>query len=440
MGMRGFERVIRAVARDAARHQRLAAADQHRRLREHERALAAARREAIRSEKENIWLEKEAAREAKLLYLQSREEEATDANQEVAERLAALANVLPATLSIDDAIDFETLRVRERPPVFNPPAELMFALDEPSKSDFTRAVEPPSGFRKLIPGARKRYEKALLKAEELYAAKHAEWHRQEEKRKQALAPLEAEHEAALKAFEEKKALRDAELEAFKVSYRAGEPDAIVAYCSMVLERSSYPDGFPQHFSVAYVSASKQLVVEYELPAPEIVPSETDFRYNKARDEIIAKPRKAAETKALYADVIAAVALRTLHEVFEADHFGHIEACCFNGYVSTVDPSTGKDILPHLISVRTTRERFAEIDLARIDKGVCLRNLGAQVSRAAAEAQPVKPIIEFDMADARFVDQHDLVSGLGAAQNLMELSPTEFEHLVANLFGQMGLES
>jgi restriction system protein len=57
-----------------------------------------------------------------------------------------------------------------------------------------------------------------------------------------------------------------------------------------------------------------------------------------------------------------------------------------------------------------------------------------------EAQPVRPIVEFQMADARFVDQADLVSTLSAAPNLMDLSPTEFEHLVANLFEKVGLEA
>jgi len=49
-------------------------------------------------------------------------------------------------------------------------------------------------------------------------------------------------------------------------------------------------------------------------------------------------------------------------------------------------------------------------------------------------------VNFDMADARFVDQTDLVSGLSSAMNLMDLNPYEFEQLVANVFGKMGLES
>lgn len=78
---------------------------------------------------------------------------------------------------------------------------------------------------------------------------------------------------------------------------------------MVLERSSYPEGFPQNFSVAYVSASKQLVIEYELPTPDGVPEIAEYRYNKTRDTIEGKPRKRIEIKSLHADVVAAVVKR-----------------------------------------------------------------------------------------------------------------------------------
>jgi restriction system protein len=114
--------------------------------------------------------------------------------------------------------------------------------------------------------------------------------------------------------------------------------------------------------------------------------------------------------------------------------------CFNGFIRSLDPATGQDIQPHLVSVRTTKETFLGIDLRRVDKRVCLRNLGANVSHQPDEAQAVKPIVEFDMVDARFVDQSDLVSALSSVVNLMDLNPWQFEELVANLFGKMGLES
>lgn len=208
----------------------------------------------------------------------------------------------------------------------------------------------------------------------------------------------------------------------------------------ILERSEYPDGFPQEFRVAYVPEPKELVIEYELPNTDIVPTVTEYRYTKSKDTIDEKPRKASEIRELYQDIVASTCIRTVHEVIEADQSNHILVVAFNGFVQTVDPSTGRDIRPCLISIRTTKERFSEINLSRIDKRACLRNLGAQVSTRPDEMLPVKPIVEFDMVDKRFVEQSDIISDLESRPNLMELNPFEFENLVSNLFEQIGFQA
>jgi Restriction endonuclease len=71
---------------------------------------------------------------------------------------------------------------------------------------------------------------------------------------------------------------------------------------------------------------------------------------------------------------------------------------------------------------------------------CLRSLKASVSRAPAELLPVKPLIELDMVDPRFVATLDVMSGLDHRPNLMELTPTEFEGLITELFAHMGLDT
>ena len=42
---------------------------------------------------------------------------------------------------------------------------------------------------------------------------------------------------------------------------------------------------------------------------------------------------------------------------------------------------------------------------------------------------VKPVIDFDMVDKRFVDQANILGDLESRPNLMELKPFEFETLV-----------
>jgi restriction system protein len=310
----------------------------------------------------------------------------------------------------------------------------------PQEATYLGGVRVPGGLKAYMPGAKKRYDSAVMAAWKAYEADLAVWRTQEAQRARELKALEEKYVRAVSAFEAKKAQRNAEVDSFEAEYRAGLLDAIIAYSTMVHERSTYPDGCPHSFSIAYTAASKQLVVEYELPTVSIVPAIEEHRYVQTRDAITGKARKDNDIKEIYQEAIASIALRTIHEIFEADQGAHIAAVCFNGYIRTVDPATGRDIQPHLISVRATKEKFAEIDLGRADKRICLKNLGAHVSRRPEEAQPVKPIVEFNMADARFIDQRDLVSGLSSATNLMDLNPYEFEQLVANLFGQMGLDS
>jgi restriction system protein len=50
------------------------------------------------------------------------------------------------------------------------------------------------------------------------------------------------------------------------------------------------------------------------------------------------------------------------------------------------------------------------------------------------------MIEFNMADPRFVTTSDVLAELDARPNLMELSPTECEGLITNLFEKMGLDT
>ena len=424
-----FVSLMNAMARDAARSQRQAEAARRSQERERLRAIRAAER-----------ADAAATKEARQRYLDDRINEAAELNRELAQRVSELAGVLEQTLTVDDRIDFDSLRVKDAYPPFEPPPEIANPVPPPKQADYLSKVKPPSFPTSLIPGAKDRHLHALARAQSDYEQAIQRHAGLEGERQARLVALRAQYDTALSAFRLKVAQRDKEVEELTASYMALDPATVVAYNNMVLERSTYPEGFPQEFRIAYVPESKQLVVDYELPGPDIAPPVAEYKYVKGKDEIEEKQRKASDKKQVYQDLVASIALRTCHEVFEADQANAMETVAFNGFVQTVDPATGKDIRPYLISVRTTKERFAEIDLSRVDKLVCLRNLGAQVSPRPSEVQAVKPIVEFDMVDKRFVEQSDVLADLDARPNLMDLNPFEFENLIANLFKQIGLET
>ncbi len=153
------------------------------------------------------------------------------------------------------------------------------------------------------------------------------------------------------------------------------------------------------------------MIEYDLPSFEIVPVASGYKYVKSKDEITEIPRSTTQRKALYASVAAQITLRTLHELFEADRFGLLDTIVFNGYVEAIDPGTGRLTRTCIVTLRTTRDAFAQLDLGRVEPTACLKALSASVSKSASELLPVRPVLEFSMVDSRFVEEADVLSGL-----------------------------
>jgi restriction system protein len=316
-------------------------------------------------------------------------------------------------------------------PTLEIPKNLTIASPAPVRTQF---VVPNLTFLEgLVPGRKTQHQRLVEQADAAFHAAVKQHEQTELSRKQKIEEIRKAHRVRVDGLKQ-------EIDSLEAQYRKGDASAIVEYYGMVLVRARYPDGFPEQHRIAFVPESKQLVVEYQLPSPELVPSASEYRYVKSKDQIDEKPARSSDVKELYGDVVAATALRTLHLIVSADLAGFVDVVVFNGFVETVDPATGKDIRPHLVSVRVTKQQFMEIDLRKVQLRSCLRNLGAQLTQSPTELVPIRPIIEFNMADKRFVTQADLLTDLESRPNIMELSPFEFETLVSNLFGKMGLES
>src|ERR1700745_531338 len=122
----------------------------------------------------------------------------------------------------------------------------------------------------------------------------------------------------------------------------------------------------------------------------------------------------------------------------ADKHYQIDVVALNGFVKTIDSSTGRTVQPCIISVRTTRDEFSQLELAKVEPNSCLKHLCASISRGPSELVSVKPIVDINMVDPRFIQEQEVLSTRDNRQNLMELSPAEFESLTTNLFQKMGL--
>jgi restriction system protein len=369
-------------------------------------------------------------------YLEARIQEVDGLNAQLRERITELTSILAVGLARNPALEFEALKDRSLYPALQIPNFLSSPL--PVLREESYIPPPPTLFTRLF--GQGSYRQKVEAGRRAYEDACSEHQKQEESRLEQIERLREEHERSYEAYAAEQRRQHQRIDKLAADYQAGAPEAVRSYFEAVLVASPYPEGFPEDFRLAYIPDSRQLVIDYCLPLLEVVPEEAEYRYVKARDEVTHTARKIGERRTLYAEILSALTLRTLYEIFTADTLGHVDVVAFSGYVNTIDAGTGKEISPYLISVRTTRASMEELDLGRIDPVACLRHLQAQVSRSPAELVPVRPIVDFNMVDPRFIEYGDVLSTLDQRPNLMEMSPSEFETLVTNLFAKMGLET
>ena len=375
--------------------------------------------------------QKERAR----LYTESRIAQVSWQNELLDRYVTRCGNLLSDALYIDSFIDVQTLKQVLESPVFNP-GQLEVADPLPIP------YMPPDlkGIQKFIPGAKGKHAQDITKAQESFSMQIAAYSTREDARQRSLAEARALFERQVAETHQKVAAQHAEIDNFQRELSAGSPAAIVDYFTIVLASSNYPEGFPQYAKLAYVPESKQLVIEYDLPSFDVIPTVNFYKYVKTKDEVTQTPRPLAQRKTLYSSTIAQITLRSLYEIFKADRLGHVEIFVFNGYVASTDKRTGHPSRTCLITVRTSRDTFTQLNLSKVDPPACLNMLNASVSKSPAELAPVRPVLEFNMVDPRFIEETDVLSGLDQRPNLMELTPSEFESLISNLFQKMGLEA
>lgn len=117
-----------------------------------------------------------------------------------------------------------------------------------------------------------------------------------------------------------------------------------------------------------------------IPAPDSFPTIKSYKYIKASDEIREAPLSQTEIKRRYADVVNQVAIRSLHEVLEADRRGLIRTISLQVGTKPQHPATGRLDFLTFVGVSAERDSFMEFDLSGLVPLATLKHLGAAISK------------------------------------------------------------
>lgn len=341
---------------------------------------------------------------------QEKKELAIERTKEAQESLESIENTLKHTLSIDDKVDWYSLKdfslFTKQPP------------KQPPKTD--PKYKPQTGcLASIIPSMR---QQALNEAEIRFRNDYEKWQKSRE---------EWEQEKA--AFLQEQKERNEAIEKQKEEYLEKSPSSIVVYCEMVLGNSSYPDNFPQEFEIDYNPENKILIVDYQLPSIDDIPTLKEVKYIQSRNEFKEVfISETAKTK-LYDSLIYQITLRTIHELYEADVITALDSIVFNGWVKSIDAGTGQEITPCIVSVQANREEFLSINLDKVDPKACFKTLKGIGSTRLHSLTPIAPVLTIEREDKRFVSSYGVANTLDESSNLAAMAWEDFENLVRELF-------
>lgn len=382
---------------------------------------------------------KEAQRRTDREHTDNLKGQAEEDTKTAQETLSACKQILDSSLTTTSPLVWDGLLIRATYPPFPPdyPRTPVHAVpasrlgEPPLQRELRRPVHPPPNWWEwLLRSWREAREKRERAVEARYRA--------------AVDGAAADFSAALKTYrarydadraavlDHQKAHNDAVRDLWS-RFEAGQAEAIEQYLRMNLERSSYPECVPNEFDVRFDAPSRTAVISFWLPGPSDLPRIVEYKFVASRKAINTVLMKDKEFNAFYDETIHQIALRVAHEAFVADYRGWFGAVVFNGWVRGTDTKTGKEFTSCILSYEAPRDRFTDLNLAQVIPRDCIRGLKGVTAGPLALLGPVKPVMELDRTDDRFVESKEVLGQLAAGDNLAAMEWEDFEHLVRELF-------
>lgn len=395
--LRRMEQARKADERARAAVARVAEADRKRLEKEAKEAHKAderARAAAVRAAEAD---RKRVEQEAKEAHIASMEAEVEERNSALAAAYEEIDGLLAATLSVDDFVDLQTLRRQvEHPPFDRTDLEAPITPAPPIPEPEKPILKQPEK-RGWIFGIWK-YKRAVTEAASDYERASIAWKKDveavaERRRKSAaehfradterLAALERERARYANECEQRErdvAAHNASIDALIANLGYGVTDAVHEYIAIVMANSVYPSHFPVTHDFTFDPATAELSLRVLVPPPASIPATRNFKYSKSSDEITETALPASTCKTRYVGAVHQVALRSLHEVFEADRRGLIKTISLEVASQTTHPGTGNVVRIPFVVVAAEREKFVEFNLAAVVPAATLEHLGAAVSK------------------------------------------------------------
>lgn len=392
-------------------------------------------RSLARTHKSQTAADKRAEREAL-------KEEAAERTEEAEQAIADLGNVLTSIVSASPVFEIEKQRIvapfSDAPP--QAPKYLNYPR-EPKREDWTfipqfNFVDRLFAFRR-----NKKTRLAEERANDGFLQDFAKWSAKVAEVKHANDDMQQTHQRLTMDWGKKKAAweanRDktnAELDAAVAGLKNGSADSVCWLFENVWNLLPVQEDFLSgEYQLDYDESAKTLVIDLDLPEFEKTPNVKSFRYVASKNDIEEVKHKEGFVQKLYDDFVYQLSLAVPYAFFTCDIEQAVQAIVFNGWVTYINRATGNKTTACIVSLHCEASELLKINLRDVDAKICFRSLKGVASPQISSLTPVRPIINVDRSDKRFVNSHDVIEGMESGANIAAIGWEEFEHLIRELF-------
>lgn len=220
---------------------------------------------------------------------------------------------------------------------------------------------------------------------------------------------------------------------YQERYNSNQKEAVEFFVSRILNNSAYPIYVKKEFELDYNPDNGVLALNYKLPNIENLPYISEVSYVSAKNDFKVTRLKEKELNELYDNVLYQIALRTNYEIFKSEQVNHIQSIVFNGYLEYVDKADGKNKTACILTMKADKHEFLDINLGNVEPKQCFKKFKGIGSNNLYNIIPVRPIINLNKADKRFIEGYEVMKDIEKGDNLAAMNWTDFENLVRELF-------
>ena len=368
---------------------------------------------------------------------QQSKDNAVKRTTEAEEAIERLEAILLDSLEISSKIDWDSLIDNDSFPVSKPVSPTFDQLpSEPNESD--EKYQPHLTFLDMLftKARRRKDDEAKMR----FNQDHDIWEKKKQKTEQKNSKKKLDYSISLEnwdsnkhKFKEKQDEKNRQLLDLKKRYFNCEYNAVSAYVEAVLSNSVYPEYFPKEWNIEYKADNKTLIVDYSLPDIDCLPTIKEIKYIISRNEFKETKLSNVVLNKLFDGLLYKIALRTIHELYEADEVDALHSIVFNGWVNSINKATGRNANSCIMSLQASKGEFLSINLRMVEPKACFKQLKGIASSKLHILSPVAPIISIDKEDSRFVSAYDVVDGVEESDNLAAMDWQDFEHLIREIF-------